>query len=345
MIRFGPSGIPLSCKGRTLLDGVKDVHKLGLSAIEVQFLRMKVRTRPVEEDYIDKKARDIEDKFIIGVNRGTDYKKIRVDDFDKVLEPGDMIHFIRGGVAEEFYRFPKIGRVAKELDVKVALHTPYYMKFTNTEGEIVEKSKFGLKYSSAMASELDSDLVVTHLGLKEDDMDDDEISDAVIENIRDIRNWITDTYGDGPKIGIEIQAGEDVYGSLDEVLDVCSKVSGTIPVINFAHIKASEQYELEEEEDFAEIFDMCKNFVSDGYYVNFSGVEQRRGEYRFTPIKRGELRFDPLVEYLINTDDNVTVISGSPLKEHDAMYMKVIFERIYSKKIAKELRRKKKDGE
>src|SRR5438309_665322 len=32
MIRFGPSGIALSCKGRTLRDGIEDSHNLGLTA-------------------------------------------------------------------------------------------------------------------------------------------------------------------------------------------------------------------------------------------------------------------------------------------------------------------------
>ena len=121
---------------------------------------------------------------------------------------------------------------------------------------------------------------------------------------------------------------------------MCSQVSGTVPVINFAHIKAEEEYPLEDEEDFAEIFEMCKKFVSDEYYITFSGVEKRRrDECRMTPIKRGDLQFEDLVYHLINTDENVTIISTSPLKEHDAMYMKVIFERIYSREIGKELRR------
>ena len=42
MIRFGPAGIPLSCKGRTLRDGIEDVHNLSLTAIEIQMVRPNV---------------------------------------------------------------------------------------------------------------------------------------------------------------------------------------------------------------------------------------------------------------------------------------------------------------
>lgn len=39
MLRFGPNGIPLSCKGRTWLDAVKDVKALDLEALEFQLIR------------------------------------------------------------------------------------------------------------------------------------------------------------------------------------------------------------------------------------------------------------------------------------------------------------------
>ncbi|MBS3816115.1 MAG: TIM barrel protein [Candidatus Thermoplasmatota archaeon] len=344
MIRFGPSGIPLSCKGRTLEDGIEDVHKLGLNAFEVQFLRPKVRTRPVEDEEIGLKAKNVPEKFIIGVNRGRDYKEIFVEDLEKELKRGDMIHSITGGVAEDFYKFQRLSRLSKELDVKMSLHTPYYIKLTETGTEAVEKSRRHFKYGAIMADILDAGTIVTHLGVKEEGKDKDDIEQAVVENLRELRDWITEKCEKDIKIGIETQTGEDVYGNLDEILEICRQVSETVPVINFAHIKAEGNYSLKDEEDFAEIFHKCENFVKDEYYVNFSGVEKRRtGECRMTPIKRGDLNFEDLVDYLIKTEDNITIISTSPLKEHDAMYMKVIFERIYSREIGKELRRENKD--
>ncbi|MEF8832049.1 MAG: endonuclease IV, partial [Candidatus Thermoplasmatota archaeon] len=133
MIRFGPSGIPLSCKGRTLEDGIKDVHKLGLNAFEVQFLRPKVRTRPVEEEEVGLKAKEV-----IGVNKGRDYRDIFVEDLDKELERGDMLHSITGGVAEEFHKFPRLARLSKELDIDMSLHTPYYIELSEKDSEALE---------------------------------------------------------------------------------------------------------------------------------------------------------------------------------------------------------------
>ncbi len=340
MIRFGPSGIPLSCKGRTLEDGIKDVHKLGLNAFEVQFLRPKVRTRPVEEEEVGLKAKEVPDKFVIGVNKGRDYREIFVEDLDKELQRGDMLHSITGGVAKEFHKFPRLAKLSKELDVEMSLHTPYYIELSEKDSEPVEKSKRAFKYGAVMADQLEAETIITHLGLRKEDQEEDYLESSAVENLRELRDWISENCETDMKIGLETQTGEDVFGNLDETLEICSQVSGTIPVINFAHIKAEEVYPLEDEEDFAEIFDLCKKFISDEFYVTFSGVEKRRrDECRMTPIKRGDLQFEDLVYHLIRMDDNVTIISTSPLKEHDAMYMKVIFERIYSREIGKELRR------
>lgn len=340
MIRFGPSGIPLSCKGRTLEDGIKDVHKLGLNAFEIQFLRPKVRTRPVEEEEVGLKAKEVPEKFVIGVNKGRDYREIFVEDLDKDLKRGDMLHSITGGVATEFHKFSRLARLSKELDVKMSLHTPYYIELSEKNSEAGEKSKRAFKYGAVMADQIEAKTIITHLGLRKEDQTDDYLESSAVENLRELRDWISENCETDMKIGLETQTGEDVFGNLNETLDICSQVSGTVPVINFAHIKAEEEHPLEDEEDFAEIFDLCKKFVSDENYVTFSGVEKRRrDECRLTPIKRGDLQFEDLVHHLIKRDDNVTIISTSPLKEHDAMYMKVIFERIYSREIGKELRR------
>ena len=38
-LRFGPAGVPLSCKGRTIVEGMDDITALGLSTMEIQTVR------------------------------------------------------------------------------------------------------------------------------------------------------------------------------------------------------------------------------------------------------------------------------------------------------------------
>ena len=39
-VRLGPAGVPLSCKGRTIVEGMDDIISLGLETMEVQTVRM-----------------------------------------------------------------------------------------------------------------------------------------------------------------------------------------------------------------------------------------------------------------------------------------------------------------
>ncbi|GIT11314.1 MAG: hypothetical protein CM1200mP32_08070 [Methanobacteriota archaeon] len=38
-LRLGPAGVPLSCKGRTIVEGMDDITTLGLDAMEIQTVR------------------------------------------------------------------------------------------------------------------------------------------------------------------------------------------------------------------------------------------------------------------------------------------------------------------
>ena len=91
--------------------------------------------------------------------------------------------------------------------------------------------------------------------------------------------------------------------------------------------------------DFQEIFDATiKVIKKTDFYCHFAGIEHEGGnKRRCTPIKKGDMRFEPLADCILDNDDyTMSIISGSPLLEHDAVYMKVIYERVSQKRMAKE---------
>ena len=38
-LKLGPAGVPLSCKGRTIVEGMDDITVLGLETMEIQTVR------------------------------------------------------------------------------------------------------------------------------------------------------------------------------------------------------------------------------------------------------------------------------------------------------------------
>ena len=91
------------------------------------------------------------------------------------------------------------------------------------------------------------------------------------------------------------------------------------------------------------MLEQVERYSNGQIHTAFAGVDYVDGnERRLTPIKRGDLKFEAMAEALIEMKPNATVISTSPLLEHDAMYMRIIHERVLSKKVAKELKERKK---
>lgn len=277
-VRFGPAGIPLSCKGRTLKDGMEDIYALELNAMEIQLVR---------------------------------------------------------GVGQKIENAEEILGLAEDLDIHLSVHTPYYMDLIGTP-EGVERSMENIKWAGILADQLGAKVVNTHIGIY-GKKSKKEVIETAVKNIRYLRNWFK-KQNLKPKLGLETSGKQKVFGSLDEILTVCKRVSGTIPVLNFAHIHAYEGGILKKKDNFQEIFTKTEKVLkTKTFYTHFSGVEHDNGnKKRCTPIKKGDMRFDPLADCILDNEDyDLTIISGSPLLEHDAMYMKVILDRVQQKREAK----------
>jgi len=344
-MRFGPSGIPLSCKGRTLRDGIEDVHTLGLTALEVQIVRTNVMERFVTDDDIGKSPIDSEHfdaELIIETLRGSGKNRIGVS-LDEKIKKGDLLLSMINPIAKNYGHLRELGEIAKNLDVVLSVHTPYYMDLV-ANNDLTDRSIESIRWAGILAQAMDAKMVVTHLGMY-GDLSKEDARANIIENIQLIQEWYNEFKIRVP-LGLETSGRQEIFGDFDEIIEICKRVKGPIPVINFPHIHARGNGALKKKEDFQELFDKTNKFAKGNFYTHFSGVEHEDGnEIRYTPIKKGDLKFEPLAECILDNDYEITIISGSPLLEHDAMYMKVIMERVLAKREAKAERQKQKEAE
>lgn len=332
MIRFGPGGIPLSCKGRTQRDGIEDVHTLGLNAMEIQFVRVNLFERYVADEEIGLTPLQVANEFVVDVLRGR--KPASVFCSDAKLEKGDILKTLNCGIGRDCCDLNEIGEIAADLDVSLSLHAPYYMDLLGSE-EIATRSTDNLRYAGLVARQLGARIVVTHIGFYHD-LSKEQAMERVVQKLQDVRQWY-DRMKIPARIGLEASGKQVIFGSLDELISVCKRIGGVVPVMSFPHMHARDGGALKRKEDFREVFDKVRDALKlTTLYSHFSGVEHEGGnELRFTPIKKGDMRFEPLAEFLADDNPEITIISDSPLLEHDAMYMKVILERIMLKREGK----------
>lgn len=289
MIRIGPAGIPLSCKGRTLKDGIIYTKSLELDALEVQFVR--------------------------GI-------RMTVEEAREVRE------------------------VAEAADVELHVHAPYYTNLAGDERNLKLTREKVVK-AGEMAHEMGAHSVVVHPGFY-GEYTPQEALERIVQVVGALRDEYRENRWD-PQIGLITMGKRPVFGSLDEIIEVCKQVPGVRPVVDFAHIHARGNGSLNTVEDFQEVFDQLIPLSLDHTLIHFTGVRYENGNERHhLPIKKGDLRFEPLVEVILENDYNVTLISTSPILEHDAMYMQIVLDRVKEKReqrLQRELERKKREEE
>ncbi len=282
MIQFGPAGIPLSCKGRTVRDGIIYTRNLELDAMEVQFVR---GIRMTEEEAV------------------------------------------------------KVRETAEEAGIELHVKAPYYINLAGDERN-VEMSVQKILATGKLGHEMGAQTVVFHPGFY-GDLAKEETTKRIVENLREIRNVFV-REGWKPRLGMEVMGKRNVFGSLDEVLEVCNRVKGIIPVIDFAHIHARGNGILQSNDDFQAVFDRLAPLGLEHYLLHFTGIHYENGNARYRlPIKKGDLKFEPLCEVLLDNNLSATIISTSPIMEHDAMYMNIVFDRVKERRdarIAREIR-------
>jgi deoxyribonuclease-4 len=335
VIRFGPAGIPLSCKGRTLRDGIADVHHLGLTAMEVQFIKVNPLTRAVLDEEVGKTARDLPQQLIVSV--GSSDPQGGTPELVAMTSPlrrRDAVTSLTWSLAKDYPDLQQTRGLAKALDTDLTLHAPYYVDFFGSS-DSREQSMRQIQWAGVLAQGLGARLVVTHLGFYGPGDRADSIH-QLTEIVSELSGWLGKYSKGSVRLAIEPSGHPDVFGSREEILELTRRVKGTVPVLNLPHIAARERTSFEEAEDLDPVVKEFVAATNGPLYLNFSGVEfYGPGEFRLTPIKRGLVRFDPLAEILSDRDYDVTVISSSPLLEHDAMYMKLLYERALTRRWTK----------
>ena len=336
MIRFGPAGIPLSCKGRTLRDGIADIHHLGLTAMEVQFIKVNPLTRFAMDEEVGKLPRELAQQLVVSVGP-SDHQGGRpeLSALTSPVRRRDSLTTLMWSLAKDYADLQQTKSLGRALDTDLTLHAPYYVDFFGSE-DAREQSLRQIEWAGVLAQGIGARLCVTHLGFYGPGDRADSVAELT-EIVKEISGWLTKLSKGAVRLAIEPSGHPDVFGSREEVLELVRRVRGIVPVLNLPHLAARERTTFETADQLEPVVRQFVGATDGPLYLNFSGVEfYGPGEFRLTPIKRGQVRFDPVAELLSEREYDVTVISSSPLLEHDAMYMKLLYERALTRRWMKQ---------
>ena len=253
----------------------------------------------------------------------------------KVLDLNAMeVQFVRGLYIMDDEEAQFMKKYSEENDIELHAHAPYYINLAGSKEELdlsVEK----ILFSARIADKMGAKTIVIHPGYYGDQSPRKTLK-KITKNMKKLQG-VFKKEKIKTKLAIETMGKQKVFGSLDEIIEVCKSVKGLIPSIGLGHIHARTNGGLKKKEDFEEIFKKLKPLRLKHFLIHVTGVLYENGnEYYHVPIKKGDMPLAPLIDIVLDNNYNVTFISESPLLEHDAVYIKLQVEKAIMKRTGKE---------
>lgn len=225
----------------------------------------------------------------------------RLEMYHKLGLKACEIAFTYGVYIKDEKQAEEIGKKAKELDIKLSIHAPYWINLNSKEKKKIEDSKKRILDCCKVGSWLGAYLVVFHPGYY-GGMDEKETYENIKKAISEIKEEIKKNKW---KINIaaETTGKLNVFGSIDETLKLV-KETDCFFVVDFAHLYARSQGKM----SYKEMYEKVKSFPN--LHCHFSGIEYGEKGERNHKIT-SEKMWKELLSILPENKD-ITIINESP---------------------------------
>jgi deoxyribonuclease-4 len=206
------------------------------------------------------------------------------------------------------------GALCREHDIVLSVHAPIAGFMGHAErGRKLNMAVGMLDHSAGIALAAGAEVVVFHPGFLLGRTREDAI-DSVCEQLGELRERLG-AKGRGVPFGVEVMGRVRELGSLEDVVEIASRLDWVRPVIDFAHLHATSDGGYTSVEPFAEALELADAAIEPGapFHIHFSDIQfANRNETKHLPYGSGTLRAEPLRDALVRFERPATVISESP---------------------------------
>ncbi len=234
------------------------------------------------------------------------------------------------GVMGKPETFKLVGDNAREHGIKLSIHAPYFISLSSVEEEKRKNSSKYIIDSARALQGLGGETIVIHAG----SCAKIERAQAAIYAKEALSYCIQKLQDEGLygfKLGIETMGKVNQFGTLDEVIDMCSVDKTVVPVVDFGHMNARELGGVfVTKDDYKRVFDKIASGVSaeaaQNLHCHFSKIEYTKGgEKRHLTFEDTQYGpdFEPLMSAIAELGVTPTIICESDgTMAEDALAMK-----------------------
>lgn len=211
----------------------------------------------------------------------------------------------------------RLGLLAKEKNVALSLHAPYYISMSSTEEDKRIKSVDYILQSARAVNAMGGERIVVHTGSC-GKISREEALELAMDTMKLAIKALDSEGLSNIRICPETMGKVNQLGTLDEVLALCTLDERLIPCIDFGHLNARDRGILKTFEDFEAIFNAVENKLGLSrlreFHSHFSKIEYSAGgEVRhltFEDMVYGP-NFEPVAELIYKKQCSPTIICES----------------------------------
>ncbi|MCO1601771.1 TIM barrel protein [Desulfosporosinus nitroreducens] len=233
------------------------------------------------------------------------------------------IEFVQGvRMGEEKAR--KVGIVAKEDNIALSCHAPYYINLNSREPEKITASRDRIIHTARISQILGVRSVIFHPAFNHDNPSE-VVLERVVRELSLVREAL-DAEGIDVVLRPETTGKGTQFGDLTETIKIAKEVSGVLPCIDFSHLHARTNGRYNSYDEFCEILDVTAESLGDRWVKNvhfhISGIEYGlKGEKRHLVLKESDLCFEELMKACHSFGVEGLAICESPNLEEDALLL------------------------
>ena len=235
------------------------------------------------------------------------------------------MEFVRGArISAE--KAKEIGAMAKERNIRLSAHAPYFVSFNSDTPETREKSVAWVTDTAKAAHNLGAHIIVIHAASY--GKEPAKATSSVIAGLIKCKEVMDDENISDVTLGLETMGRPATWGTLKEIEEVMRDVDGTRPVLDVAHVHARDNGCLRTKDDMSRLIDEFIPLAGAMPHFHISCIEfTAKGERMHLPLSARSPDMSMLAEVMDGRDEDCTFICESPLLEEDAAVFRNMFPR------------------
>jgi len=220
-----------------------------------------------------------------------------------------------------------VGTMATKEGVKLTAHAPYFMNLNAREPEKIRASQYRILQTARIAAICGAESIVFHTAFYLGDPPEkayNTVKQSLEETLSQLKRENNRVW-----IRPEVMGKSSQFGTVEEILDLCTELEGLAPCIDFAHWHARSGM-FNSYQEFTSILLQIKERLGTAalanMHIHVSGIAySKKGETKHLNLKESDFQYKELLKALKDYDVKGLVICESPNLEEDALLLQITY--------------------